>query len=127
LKFPLFLMVFVDVSIHFRIWIWIWNPRVTDPDPAKVPDPCGSGSTTLGKIVLRLPVHYRHTGTVEEKLPVPVVTSTVVLKECYRYRYCISNKNSGPLAVKSGLGPGSGAVHHLEWFKGKLVLFENVK
>jgi hypothetical protein len=23
------------------------NPRVTDPDPAKVTDPCGSGSTTL--------------------------------------------------------------------------------
>jgi hypothetical protein len=32
MKLPLFLMVF---------------PRVTDPDPAKVPDPCGSGSTTL--------------------------------------------------------------------------------
>jgi hypothetical protein len=40
-------MVFVDVSIHFRIWTRIWNPRVTDPDPAKVPDPCGSGSTAL--------------------------------------------------------------------------------
>jgi hypothetical protein len=40
-----FLTVFVDVSIRFRIWIWIRNPR--DTDPAKVPDPCGSGSTTL--------------------------------------------------------------------------------
>jgi hypothetical protein len=49
MELPLFLMVFVDVSIHFRIWtrIRIRNPRVTDPDPAKVPDPCGSGSTTL--------------------------------------------------------------------------------
>jgi hypothetical protein len=34
LKLP-FLMVFVNVSIHFRT------------DLAKVPDPCGSGSTTL--------------------------------------------------------------------------------
>jgi hypothetical protein len=44
-----FLMVFVSVYIHFRIWIRIRNPRVTDTDPAKVPDPCGSGSgsTTL--------------------------------------------------------------------------------
>jgi hypothetical protein len=41
------LMVFDDVSIHFRIWTRIKNPRVTDPDPAKVSDPCGSGSTTL--------------------------------------------------------------------------------
>jgi hypothetical protein len=43
------LMVFVNVYIHFRIWtrIRIRNPRVTDPDPAKVPDPCGSGYTTL--------------------------------------------------------------------------------
>jgi hypothetical protein len=49
MKLPLFLMVFVNVYIHFRIWtrIRIRNPRVTDPDPAKVPDPCGSGSTTL--------------------------------------------------------------------------------
>jgi hypothetical protein len=47
-------MVFVYVSIHFRIWtrIRIRNPRVTDPDPAKVPDPCGSGSTTLICIIL---------------------------------------------------------------------------
>jgi hypothetical protein len=47
MKLPLFLMVFVNVYIHFRIWIRIRNPRVTDPDPAKVPDPCGSRSTTL--------------------------------------------------------------------------------
>jgi hypothetical protein len=42
-------MVFVNVYIHFWIWtrIRIQNPRVTDPDPAKVMDPCGSGSTTL--------------------------------------------------------------------------------
>jgi hypothetical protein len=40
-----FLMVFVNVHINFRIWTWIRNPRVTDT--AKVPDPCGSGSTTL--------------------------------------------------------------------------------
>jgi hypothetical protein len=40
-------MVFVNVYIHFRILTRIRNPRVTDPDPAKVPDPCGSGSTTL--------------------------------------------------------------------------------
>jgi hypothetical protein len=46
-------MVFVNVFIHFRIWtrIRIRNPRVTDPDPAKVPDPCGSGSTTLFMII----------------------------------------------------------------------------
>jgi hypothetical protein len=46
-KLPLYI-IFVDVYIHFRIWIRIRNPRVTDPDPAKVPDPCrsGSGSTT---------------------------------------------------------------------------------
>jgi hypothetical protein len=43
MKLPLFLIGFVNVHIHFRIWIR--NPRVTDP--AKVPDPCGSGSTTL--------------------------------------------------------------------------------
>jgi hypothetical protein len=46
-----FLMIFVTVHIHFRIWTRIRNPRVTDPvpdpNPAKVPDPCGSGSTTL--------------------------------------------------------------------------------
>jgi hypothetical protein len=47
MKLPLFLMVFVYVHIHFwiRTRIRIRNPRVTDP--AKVPDPCGSGSTTL--------------------------------------------------------------------------------
>jgi hypothetical protein len=46
-------MVFVNVYIHFRIWtrIRIRNPRVTDPDLAKVPDPCGSGSTTLMSII----------------------------------------------------------------------------
>jgi hypothetical protein len=46
MKLPLFLMVFVNVHIHFRIWTRIRIPRVTDtvPDPAKVPDPCGSGS-----------------------------------------------------------------------------------
>jgi hypothetical protein len=49
MKLPPFLIVFVNVYIHFRIWTRIRNPRVTDPDPAKVPDPCGSGSTTLGK------------------------------------------------------------------------------
>jgi hypothetical protein len=44
-----FLMVFVHVYIHFWTWtmIRIRNPQVTDPDPSKVPDPCGSGSTTL--------------------------------------------------------------------------------
>jgi hypothetical protein len=42
-----FLMVFVNVHIHFRIWSRIRNPRVTDQVPAKVPDPCESGSTTL--------------------------------------------------------------------------------
>jgi hypothetical protein len=47
MKLPLFLMVFVNVYIHFRIWIRIRNSRVTDLDLAKVPDPCGSGSTTL--------------------------------------------------------------------------------
>jgi hypothetical protein len=47
MKLPLFWMVFVNVYIHFRIWTQIRNPRVTDTDPAKVPDPCGSGSTTL--------------------------------------------------------------------------------
>jgi hypothetical protein len=40
-----FLMLFVNVYIHFRILTRIRNPLV--PDPAKVPDPCGSGSTTL--------------------------------------------------------------------------------
>jgi hypothetical protein len=42
-------IVFVNVYIHFRILtrIRIRNPRVMDPDPAKVTDPCGSGSTTL--------------------------------------------------------------------------------
>jgi hypothetical protein len=57
MKLPLFLMVFVNVYIHFRIWtrIWIRNPRVTDPDPAKVPDPCGSGSTTLSEPICSLP------------------------------------------------------------------------
>jgi hypothetical protein len=44
-KLPLFLMVFVNVYIHFRIWTRIRNSRVSDP--AKVPDPSGSGSTTL--------------------------------------------------------------------------------
>jgi hypothetical protein len=44
MKLPLLLMVFVDVYIHFRIWIRIRNPRVTDPDQKKVPDPWGSGS-----------------------------------------------------------------------------------
>jgi hypothetical protein len=47
MKLLLFLMVFVNVYILFRIWTRIRNPRVTDPDPKKVPDPCGSGSTTL--------------------------------------------------------------------------------
>jgi hypothetical protein len=51
IKLPLFWMVFVYVHIHFRIWTRIQIPRATDPvpdsDPAKVPDPCGSGSTTL--------------------------------------------------------------------------------
>jgi hypothetical protein len=42
-------MVFVNVYIHFRIWSRIRLPRVMDPDPAKVPDPCGyrAVSTTL--------------------------------------------------------------------------------
>jgi hypothetical protein len=45
----LLILVFVNAYIHFRIWtrIRIQNPRVTDPDPAKVPHSCGSGSTTL--------------------------------------------------------------------------------
>jgi hypothetical protein len=51
MKLLLFLMVFVNVYILFRIWNLIRNPRVTDPDPAKVPDPSGSGSTTLMCIV----------------------------------------------------------------------------
>jgi hypothetical protein len=42
MKLPLFI-VFIYVFIHFRIWTR--NPRATDP--AKVPDRCGSGSTTL--------------------------------------------------------------------------------
>jgi hypothetical protein len=46
MKLLLFLMVFVNCYIHLRIWTRIRNPRVTDPDPAEVPDPCGSGSTT---------------------------------------------------------------------------------
>jgi hypothetical protein len=37
-------MVFVHIYIHFRQWTRIRNPRVTDPDPAKVKDPCGSES-----------------------------------------------------------------------------------
>jgi hypothetical protein len=44
-------MVFVNVYIHFRIWARIQNPRVMEPDPAKVTDPCGSGSTTLVKML----------------------------------------------------------------------------
>jgi hypothetical protein len=60
-KLPLFLMVFVDVSIHFRTWTRIRNPRVTDPDPAKVPDPCGSGSPTLaGTVCPRNVYRYRY-------------------------------------------------------------------
>jgi hypothetical protein len=51
MKLSLFLIVFVNVYIPFLIWTWIRYPRVTDPDPhsdpAKVPDPQGSGSTTL--------------------------------------------------------------------------------
>jgi hypothetical protein len=47
----LLFMVFVNVYIYFRLWtrIRIRNPRVTDSDPAKVTDTCGSGfeSTTL--------------------------------------------------------------------------------
>jgi hypothetical protein len=39
-----FFKVFVNVHNHFRIVTRIRNPRVTDPVPAKVPDPCGSGS-----------------------------------------------------------------------------------
>jgi hypothetical protein len=57
-----FLMVFVNVYIHFRIWTWIRirNLRVTDPDPAKVPDPCGSGSTTLiGLIKIAIKVDFQ--------------------------------------------------------------------
>jgi hypothetical protein len=48
------MMVFVNVYIHFRIWTRIRNPRVRDPDPAKVPHPCrsGSGSTTLLSTVI---------------------------------------------------------------------------
>jgi hypothetical protein len=68
MKLPFFLMVFVNVHIHFRIWTRI--PRVTDPvpDPAKVPDPCGSrsgsGSTTL---ILQATILYNFT-----EIPVPV-------------------------------------------------------
>jgi hypothetical protein len=35
----LLLMVFVNVYVLFRILTRILNPRVTDPDPAKVVDP----------------------------------------------------------------------------------------
>jgi hypothetical protein len=65
MKLPLF-MVFVYAHIHFRIWtrIRIRNPRVTDPvsDPAKVPDPCGSGSTTLDSCFQNhfFPFHWHH-------------------------------------------------------------------
>jgi hypothetical protein len=54
MKLPLFWMVSVNVYIYFQIrsWIRIRNPRGKDPDPAKVPDPCGSGSTTLSVRVL---------------------------------------------------------------------------
>jgi hypothetical protein len=31
-----FLILFDNVYIHFQIWTRIRNPRVTDPDPAKV-------------------------------------------------------------------------------------------
>jgi hypothetical protein len=55
MKLPLFLMVSVNIHIYFWICTPIRNPRVTDPDPAKVPDPCGSGSTTL---VLRFVTEY---------------------------------------------------------------------
>jgi hypothetical protein len=37
-------MVFVHIYIHFRQWTRIQKPRVNDPDPAKVKDPCGSES-----------------------------------------------------------------------------------
>jgi hypothetical protein len=47
MKLLLFFMFFVNVYIHFRVWTWIRNPRVKDPDLAKVTDPGGSGSTTL--------------------------------------------------------------------------------
>jgi hypothetical protein len=42
-------MVFVNVHIHFRLWtlIRIRNPQFMVPDPAKVPDPCGSGSLRI--------------------------------------------------------------------------------
>jgi hypothetical protein len=37
------------LKINERIWPWIGirNPGVTDPDLAKVPVPCGSGSSIL--------------------------------------------------------------------------------
>jgi hypothetical protein len=48
------------VFVHFYIYLWIWtrirNPRFTDSDPAKVPDPCGSGSTTLLTVLDNLAV-----------------------------------------------------------------------
>jgi hypothetical protein len=65
MKLPLFLIVFVNVHIHFQIWTRIRNPRVTDPDPAKVSDPCGSGSgsTTLSTAPVRTDTRaiYIHT------------------------------------------------------------------
>jgi hypothetical protein len=47
IKLLLFLMVLVYVYIYFQKWIRIRNPRVKDPDPTNVTDPCGSRSTTL--------------------------------------------------------------------------------
>jgi hypothetical protein len=55
MKLLLLLIVFVNVNVHFRVWtlIRIRNPRVTGTDPAKVPDPSGSGFTTLPEMMFQ--------------------------------------------------------------------------
>jgi hypothetical protein len=47
-----FMKLFDNVYLHFQIWTRIRNPRVTDPDPAKVPDPCGSRSVSTTLIIM---------------------------------------------------------------------------
>jgi hypothetical protein len=51
MKVPLFNSFVLPSTVYicFLIWTRIRNPRVTDAeaDPAKVPDPCGAGTTTL--------------------------------------------------------------------------------
>jgi hypothetical protein len=80
-----FFMVFVDVYIYFRIWTRVRNPRVTDPDPAKVPYPCGSGSTTLenrpGSANSRHSKEVKNTG-------IGLQTNNII-KHSGRYRTCV--------------------------------------